>query len=296
MYCGHSTSIIFFGTDNFSLVTLQGLIDAGYEIAAVVTKPDSKSGRGQHLTASPVKVLAIKNNIRVWQPNNLKEIENDIKNLTPVTGVLASYGKIVPKSTIQLFTPGIINIHPSLLPKYRGPSPIESTIMNRDQVTGVSIMQLSSEMDAGPVYDQVTQVLSGTETAPELYQTLAKAGTTLLISILPSIIEGALEPTQQDEKRATYCRLIDKKDAWIDFKNLDSHDVEAKIRAQIEFPKSKINIFNSDIIITQAHVVNEKQTSLDIECRDGLFISIDELINPNGRKVSKKDFLNGYSK
>ncbi len=291
-----SKTIIFFGTDNFSLVPLQGLIDAGYKIAAVVTKPDSKSGRGQHLTASPVKILALKNNIPVWQPNNLKEIENDIKNLAPVTGVLASYGKIIPKSTIQLFTPGIINIHPSLLPKYRGPSPIESAIMNRDQVTGVSIMQLSSEMDAGPVYNQVTQALSGSETAPELYQTLAKAGTEQLISILPSIIEGTLEPTQQDDKLATYCSLINKKEAWIDFKSLDSVDVEAKIRAQIEFPKSKISIFDNDIIITKAHIETEQKNRLDIECRDGLFISIDELITPNGRKVSKKDFINGYSK
>ena len=292
----HNTSIIFFGTDNFSLIPLQGLIDAGYKIAAVVTKPDSKSGRGQHLTASVVKHLAVKHNIPVWQPKSLKEIEQDIQKLAPVTGILASYGKIIPESTIQLFTPGIINIHPSLLPKYRGPSPIESAILNRDKFTGVSIMQLSSEMDAGPIYNQITEPLQGTETATTLYQTLAEAGTAQLLSILPSIIEESLKPIPQDETIATYCKLLDKKDAWIDFENTDSADVEAKIRAQIDFPKSKVNIFGKDIVITKAHIEPEQKTRLDILCRDGLYISIDELITPNGRKVSKKDFLNGYSK
>lgn len=291
-----SKTIIFFGTDKFSLVPLQGLIDAGYKIAAVVTKPDSKSGRGQHLTASAVKRLAVKHNIPVWQPNSLKEIEQDIQRLAPVTGVLSSYGKIIPESTIQLFTPGIINIHPSLLPKYRGPSPIESAIINRDKVTGISIMQLSSKMDAGPIYDQIAEPLQGTETATTLYQTLAEAGKAQLLSILPSIVEGSLKPTPQDESLATYCNLLNKKDAWIDFANTNSAEAEAKIRAQIDFPKSKINIFDKDIIITKAHIEPEKKSPLDVMCRDGLYISIDELITPNGRKVSKIDFLNGYSK
>ena len=291
-----SKTIIFFGTDDFSLVPLKGLIDAGYKIAAVITKPDSKSGRGQHLTASVVKRLAVKNDIPVWQPNNLLEIEQDIQKLAPVTGILASYGKIVPESTIKLFDPGIINIHPSLLPNYRGPSPIESAIINRDKVTGVSIMQLSSEMDAGPVYDQISITLCGTETAPELYQTLAEAGTAQLQSILPSIIEGSLKPTPQNEEHATYCSLIKKSDAWIDFQSLNAADADARIRAQIEFPKSKINVCDKDIIITKSHIETEQHTPLDILCRDGLYISIDELITPNGRKVSKKDFLNGYLK
>lgn len=296
MYCGHNTSIVFFGTDNFSLVVLKGLLDAGYKIAAVVTKPDRKSGRGQKITAPVVKSFAQKHNIIVWQPNNLIEVEGELKKITPVTGILASYGKIIPASTIQLFTPGIINIHPSLLPKYRGPSPIESAILNRDNETGVSIMQLSSEMDAGPVYNQLSEPLYGTETSTTLYQTLAEAGTAQLLSILPSIINGSLTATKQDENLATYCQLLDKKDAWIDFQNTDSANVEARIRAQIIFPKSKTKIADQEIIITKVHIEKCQNSKLDIKCHDGLFISIDELITQNGRKMSKKDFLNGYLK
>ena len=157
-----SKTIIFFGTDNFSLIALQGLIDAKYKIAAVVTKPDSKSGRGQQLKFPSVKTLALKHNIAVWQPQKVSDIDDNIVALsTEVIGVLVSFGRIIPKSTIDLFSPGIINLHPSLLPKYRGSTPIESAIINGNKLTGVSIMQLVPAMDAGPVYEQINYQLSG---------------------------------------------------------------------------------------------------------------------------------------
>ena len=147
--------IVFFGTEDFSLYSLRALVEAGFNIVAVITKPDSRRGRSNKLIQPAVKQFASQHHIPVWQPKRLKDIISDIKNITPQpTGVLVSYGKIIPQTIIDLFQPGIINVHPSLLPKYRGPSPIESAIANRDKITGVTIMQLEQAMDAGPIYHQ----------------------------------------------------------------------------------------------------------------------------------------------
>lgn len=290
-----SKTIIFFGTDNFSLVALQGLIDSNYDIAAVVTKPDSKSGRGQKLKMPSVKILAEKHGIKVWQPNNVASINSDIVDLNKATiGVLVSYGRIIPQSTIDLFTPGIINVHPSLLPKYRGSTPIESAIANGDEQTGVSIMKLISDMDAGPVYEQVFYELSGKETSAELYDTLASIGTIKLIGILQNIIDGSIMPTAQNNSQATYCKLLDKSDSQLQPINLTANEAERKIRAHLNFPKTKFNLLGKDIIITKAHVSIQRQSPADILCKDGNYLSIDTLIAPSGRQMPSKDFLNGH--
>lgn len=289
-----SAKIIFFGTEDFSLTALTGLIEAGYTIAAVVTKPDSKKGRGQQLIAPAVKVLATRHNIPVWQPENLSDIANDIQALGQVTGVLVSYGKIVPQAIINLFTPGIINVHPSLLPKYRGPSPIESAIKNGDDVTGVSIMQLAARMDAGPVYTAKEHPLQGTETRPELYHALADIGTNLLLESLPAIIDGSLQPTPQNEEIASYCQLLEKRSANLDLTSMSASEAERTVRAHIGFPKSKLTIADHTIIITKAHASDHQKTPLDILCQDGAYLSVDELIAPSGRQMSSEAFLRGY--
>jgi len=291
-----SKTIVFFGTDDFSLVALQGLIDANYKIAAVVTKPDSKSGRGQQLKFPSVKKLALERNIPVWQPQKVSDINSNIAALkTDVIGILVSFGRIIPKSTIDLFNPGIINLHPSLLPNYRGSTPIESAIANGDKLTGVSIIQLVPAMDAGPVYVQTKHQLSGNETSPELYNTLAVAGTKILIDNLPSIINNSLQPTNQNDDTATYCNLLKKEDGLLTPDDVTAAQAEQLVRAYLTFPKTKINIFKKDIIITKAHVTKHKQTVADIICKDNNYLSIDTLIAPSGRKMSIKDFINGYS-
>jgi methionyl-tRNA formyltransferase len=290
-----SKKVIFFGTEDFSLVALQGLVEAGYSVAAVVTKPDSKRGRNQQLTQPAVKVYATAHNIPVWQPTKLSDISDDIKNLGDIAGVLVSYGKIVPENIINLFKPGIINVHPSLLPLYRGPSPIESAIMNGDLQTGVSIMQLTAKMDAGPVYTQTAYTLSGHESKLELYSQLASIGTRLLIESLPDILAGSLQPTAQDEDAATYCQLLQKDDSTLVPDNLTAGQAERKVRAHLGFPKTKVNILGNTVIITKAHISSESKTPLDIRCQDGAYLSIDELIAPSGRLMNAQAFLNGYA-
>lgn len=286
--------IVFFGTETFSLTALRGLIDAGYPVAAVVTKPDSKKGRGQHLTPPEVKVLAQQHDIPVWQPTKLTDIADNIRALGPTCGVLVSYGKIIPQSVIDLFVPGIINVHPSLLPLYRGPSPIESAIKHGDAVTGVSIMQLAARMDAGPVYAAQTHELDGTETQPGLYDAMAQVGTQLLLEILPAIINGSLQPIEQNEADASYCQLLRKQEAQLDFASLSATQAERLVRAHLSFPKSKVTVNGHEIIITKAHATNQQKTPLDIICQDGAFLSIDELVTPNGRRTDAAAFIRGY--
>ena len=290
-----SKKIVFFGTEDFSLTALKGLVEAGFPVVAVITKPDSKRGRDQKLTPPAVKIYASEHNIAVWQPDKLSSIVADIQNQGEVVGVLVSFGKIIPESIINLFNPGIINVHPSLLPLYRGPSPIESVIINGDQQTGVTIMQLSARMDAGPIYSQTVYPLSGSETKPQLYKALASAGTSLLLNQLPVILGELLQPIAQDENNATYCQLLDKKDAWLQPSLLSAVQAERLIRAHLGSPKTKINLLGYELIITKAHISTESKTPLDIQCQDGAYLAIDELVAPSGRTMTAQAFINGYS-
>lgn len=289
-----SKTIVFFGTEDFSVPSLQALIDSGYRVSAVVTKPDSKQGRGQRLTPPIIKTIAQNHDIKVLQPSNLIDIKDDLTNLGNATGVLVSYGKIVPKQIIDLFSPGIVNVHPSLLPKYRGPSPIESAILNGDDKTGVTIMKLSEKMDAGPIYSQKEIRLDQTETGPQLSNKLAEIGSQELVKILPIIIDGSLPPVPQIEEDASYCKLLQKSDSILDPDQYTAADAERRVRALLAFPKTKYVLNGYDVIITKAHVINTPSMPTDVRFKDGLYLSIDELIAPSGRTMSAQDFINGY--
>lgn len=288
------TPIVFFGTGDFSLTSLVGLVESSYNIAAVITKPDSKSGRGQKVIAPAVKTFAQRNNITVWQPEKVSHLTEDIRLLQEPIGVLASYGHIIPQSVIDLFHPGIINIHPSLLPKYRGSSPIESAILNGDSKTGVSVMQLSARMDAGPVYKVKEYMLNGSETKPELYRHLAQYGADLLLETLPSIMNGTLLPIPQNETDATYTARLSKADGIIDPSVLTAVEAERRVRAYLEFPKSRLAVGDFTIIPIKAHVSPTKESKLDVLCRDGKYLSIETLIAPSGRHMNAADFERGY--
>ncbi len=298
-----SKTIIFFGTDDFSAASLRALIAQGFSIGAVVTKPDSQKGRGRKLTKSIVKEIAEQHAIPVWQPLKVGDIAADIQALTadndeesarPI-GVLVSYGKIIPESIINLFNPGIVNVHPSLLPKYRGPSPIESAILHGDVETGVTIMQLSKAMDAGPIYTQITVALEGTETAPELETKLAELGAQQLTLALPAIMNGQALPTAQNDSEATYCQLLSKDNSLLNTDLLSAAQAERQVRAYLGFPKTKFIINEHQIVITKAYISNEHKNVLDIACADGQFLTVDELIGPSGKPMNAKAFLNGYT-
>ncbi len=290
-----SKTIIFFGTEDFSLISLRALVDAGFSIGAVVTKPDTRRGRGNKLTTPAIKDYALAHNIPVLQPTKLADIIPEIQKFDAPVGVLVSYGKIIPQSIIDLFTPGIINVHPSLLPLYRGPSPIESAIANRDGKTGISIMQLTREMDAGPVYRQVLYALDQTETGPELSDTLGMLGANILVQSLPAILDGSLAPEPQDDTQATYCQLLTRDMSHIDPQAMTPGEAEAHIRAYLAYPRSRMHINGNELIVTKAHVVMDTQSPLVIKFANGAYLSVDELVAPSGKTMSAEAYLRGHS-
>ena len=290
--------IVFFGTEDFSAVSLQKLIDEKFEIAGIITKPDSKKGRGQKLQSPKVKKIGEKFKIPVLQPQKMSEIVDFVKTFENPVGVLVSFGRIIPQEIIDLFTPAIVNVHPSLLPKYRGPSPIESAILNGDSKTGVSLMKLSKEMDAGDVYSQEEIELSKTETASDLYKTCGEIGAEMLVRDLPKIISGEIKGQKQDDSQAEYCQLLKKSDALLSQNEQTAEQAEQQIRAFEIFPKSKIKLGEHLIIVKSAKVVssNPENSPLTLKFAEGTFLKIERLITPNGKETAAKSFENGYLK
>lgn len=291
---GINQPIVFFGTEDFSLYSLSALVEAGYPVVAIVTKPDSRRGRGRQMVEPVVKIYATEHDIPVFQPTKLAEITDFVESLENPVGVLVSFGKIIPESIIKLFTPGIINVHPSLLPKYRGPSPIEAAIIGRDNETGISIMALTREMDAGPVYYQQTVALNQTETKTELYYKLGQLGAKLLVDKLPQILDGSLQPLPQNHSLASYCRILTKADSYLDPTTHSASELEAQVRSHLGYPKSRLTIGSLELIITAAHVTDMSSSPLDITCIDSQVLAIDRLIAPSGKEMPSTDFLRGY--
>lgn len=287
-----SKTILFFGTEEFSLASLKALIEAGFPIGAVITKPDSQKGRGRKVTPPSVKTLALEHGIDVWQPHKLSEITEKIAAFDNPIGVLVSFGKIVPQSIIDLFEPGIINVHPSLLPRYRGPSPIESAIKNGDSSTGISIMQLDAKMDAGPVYKQVEIPLNGDEMKPELYESLAERGAVELVTSLPLIINNVLQPLPQDDEKAVYCQLLSKDTTAITPTEYTAIEIERIIRAHLGYPKTRLPFYDENPIVTKARV-SDTANDYTIQCAEKSFLCIEELVAKSGKTITAQEYLRG---
>lgn len=290
-----SKKLVFFATDDFSLPSLHKLIASGYDIAAVITKPDAAAGRGRNLKSPAVKSLAKKAGIAVWQPSQVLEIGGKLKPLKLDYGVLVAYGKLIPPAVLELFKGGIINVHPSLLPKYRGPSPIEAAILNGDRQTGVSLMKLTEGMDEGPVYAQATVDIPLDLDRILLGGYLASVGADLLIRKLPAILDGSLLPQQQNSRLASYTKLLTKADGQLKWSE-PAPVIERKIRAYQGFPKPRAKIDGHQIVITKARLAESAADgALVMACRPG-FIEILELVAPSGRLISGADFSRGYQR
>lgn len=291
-----SSKLIFFGTEDFSSPSLEALIAAGHEIAAVVTKPDSTRGRGRRLASPLVKSIALEHDIPVFQPVRLSDIYPDLQALHADAAVLVSYGKIIPQRILDLFEPvGIINVHPSLLPRYRGPSPIESAILHGDEETGVSIMKLTAGMDEGPVFTQIRVPLSHNETKPTLYARLSRLGADELVRVLPDILNGSLEPVAQAADGISYSALLKKSDGILDPIAERAEVLERKIRAYLGYPKTSLTIEGTPVIVTAARAVETADArQLAVACADSTTLLIQELVGPSGKAMSGEAFRRGY--
>ena len=301
-----SKPLVFFGTDSFSTPALEALHAGGYAITAVVTKPDRPAGRGRALKTPAVKELADSLGLPVYQPEKLDGFLNTLKTFKATAAVAVSYGAIIPKEVIEAFPEGVINIHPSLLPKYRGASPIETTILNGDTETGVTLMRIDEGIDSGPIFTQAKISLSGNETKQELYELLSKLGAQLLIENLEAILDGQIKPKQQDLRLVSMSRLIKKEDGIIAWSK-PARQIEREIRAYAGWPGSHTTLFDHEVIITQATatetatkhkpgevLVTEKQ-ELAITCSPGILVI--ERLKPAGKnEMTGSAFIAGYRK
>lgn len=303
-----SKKIVFFGNERLisglehtDTPVLKGLIDQGYNIVAVISHhTESRSRKARPLE---VGVVAQEHNIPLYLPNKPTDIIDVLKSLNADAAVLVAYGRIIPQSIIDLFPAGIINIHPSLLPKYRGPTPIESAILNGDSQTGVSIMKLSAGMDNGPVYRQEIIQLADNEVKYELYQRITHLSASMLFECLPGILDGTLTPKIQDDSQATYSKILQKADGVIDW-NESAVTIERKIRAYQEWPGTRTVIGGIDLVIVSAHTDQKEDLEpgvIDLTQPHTLRIGtaggslyIDTL-KPIGKKeMPVKAFLAGY--
>jgi methionyl-tRNA formyltransferase len=297
--------VVFFGNERLATgvstnaPTLQALIDAGYDILAVVSHNEPTASRTQR--ALEVAEVAEKHSIPVLLPNKPAEIAEQLRQLKPDIGVLAAYGKIVPQSVIDIFPHGIINIHPSHLPKHRGPIPIESVILNGEAATAVSIMLLAKEMDAGPVYGRAEIELQGNETKQALADELLEIGGTMIVELLPGILDGSLVAVPQTDENASYDELITKADCLLDFSKPAAR-LEREVRAYLEWPKSRTTIGGKEVVITKAHVIDgvgepgtlwKEAKQFGFYTSDGILV-IDSLKPAGKGEMTAAAFLAGY--
>ena len=232
----NNTSILFFGTPAFAVPALEALIASDYSVVGVITNPDEPVGRKHIITPPPVKVLAQKHNIPIFQPEKLSSLIEEGVLPRAYLFVVAAYGKIIPKAILELPKFGTLNIHPSLLPRWRGASPIQAVILAGDADTGVTIMQIDEKMDHGAILSQETLHLGERKiTYPELHDELAEIGAKLLLETIPEYLDGLIVGTPQDHTKATYCKMLTKDDGHIDWGRL-AEEVERMVRGLNPWP------------------------------------------------------------
>ncbi|HSW85145.1 MAG TPA: methionyl-tRNA formyltransferase [Candidatus Saccharimonadales bacterium] len=302
-----SKKILFFGNERLatgvktSNPVLEALLANDYEIAAIVVA-QNEPARSRQSRQLEVAVVAEKHKIPLLAINNLDDVKTraQLAVFGAEAAVLVAYGKLVPTSLIEIFPGGIINLHPSLLPLHRGSTPIESAILDGDNQTGVALMQLAEEMDAGPVFIQASRQLSGQESKQELADQLTKLGADLIIKHLPAILDGRLVPKQQDESKATYDSHISKSDGNLDWTK-PAERLEREVRAFADWPRSRTSLSGKEIIVTKAHVaagngqpgtINVKNNQLSIYCGNGCLV-IDSLIPPGKTEMPTSAWLIG---
>lgn len=229
--------ILFLGTPTFAAIPLRALVNAGHEIVGVVTQPDRPAGRAKTPQAPPVKLAALELSLPVLQPPTLKDeaVVQQLRELQPDVGVVAAYGEILRKNVLDIPPLGYLNIHPSLLPLYRGPTPVAAALLAGDEITGVSVIRLVRAMDAGPIVAQATIELDRSARTGSLTDELFTIGAQLLTGVLPLYASGEIQPQPQDESQATYCKLLTKQDGRIDWA-LPALVIERAIRAYDPWP------------------------------------------------------------
>lgn len=291
--------VVFMGTPDFAVEPLKLLIEK-CNVVLVVTKPDAEVGRKKVLTPSPVKRIALENNIEVFTPDSIKKDYMSVIDAKPDIIITCAYGKIIPKELIDYPKYGCINIHASLLPKYRGAAPIQWALINGEEYTGVTLMYMDEFMDTGDIIDTVKYKIEEDDNIGTLHDKLSVLGTNLLDKNLEYLFSGNVKRIKQDETCATYAKMIERDMEELDF-NDTALNIYNKIRAFSPWPLTKTKIKDEEIKVVKAHFNQEKseigklyitKNTLGIGCSDGIIYL--DIIKPVGKsEMNIKSYLNG---
>jgi methionyl-tRNA formyltransferase len=297
--------IVFMGTPEAAVPSLRRLLKDGHEVVAVWTQPDKPAGRGKHLHQSPVKEFALEHRLTIHQPTKIKTVEARelFASQRADAAIVVAYGRILPPEFLDPYPYGCINVHFSLLPKYRGAAPVNWAIVNGEEETGVTTMRIVSELDAGPVLLQSSTQIGVEETAPELMNRLAETGAELLSETLERIDHIELKPQRTED--ATYAPMLTREDGLIDW-TTNAVAVERRVRGFQPWPNAHTTLNSRRLIIRQAEtevlqqmsdqpgrVVEAHGDRLVVACGAGTALRISDLQPEDSRRMSARDFLNG---
>ena len=300
--------IVFMGTPDFAVPSLEALLAAGHEVCGVFTQPDKPKNRGMKLLPPPVKVTAQSHGIPVFQPTQLRggSALEELRALAPELIVVAAYGRILPQEILDLPPKGCINVHSSLLPRYRGAAPINWAVVNGDKETGVTIMEVAPELDAGDILGQVSTPIDPEETVETVHNRLAGLGGELLVRVVEEIAAGTVRPIPQDPALVTYAPMLSRALSPIDW-NQGANAIHNKVRGLVPWPATSTDVFSKEpvkifsVAETGEHthkapgtVISARPEGIDVACGDGMVLRILELQAPGSRRMAAADYLRGH--
>ena len=296
--------IVFMGTPDFAVPSLQALINAGHDVCAVYTQPDKPQGRKQILTAPPVKTLALEHDIPVFQPNTLKNEDEQarLRELAPEVIIVVAYGKLLPKAVLDIPPHGCINVHGSLLPRWRGAAPIQWAVIAGDEMAGVTTMQMAEGLDTGDMLLTYETKVGEKETAGELFDRLAQSGAELLTQTLVKLDE--ITPRPQDDAQSCYAHMLDKQMAVIDWSK-SAHEIDCLIRGLNPWPIALTTLSGDRLKVFAAEKAagnGEPGTVLEADPKKGLTVAcgegalrLTEIQLVGGKRMKATDFLRGHA-
>ncbi|MGA2049094.1 MAG: methionyl-tRNA formyltransferase [Terracidiphilus sp.] len=300
--------LVFCGTPSFAVPTLEAIVAAGHEIALVVSQPDRPVGRTQQLTAPPVKQAALAAGLTVTQPEKIRnnsEFRAQLESISPEAIVVVAYGRIIPPWMLALPRFGCINLHGSLLPKYRGAAPIQWAVANGDAVTGNTTMLLEEGLDTGPILLQQSLEIGPDQTSVDLFELLARSGAPLVVETLAGLADGALRPRPQNHEGATFAPLLDREDGRMDFAARTAHELYNRWRGFQPWPGAFTTLDGKKLIVHRLAVVQSQispvepgQTRIEnqrifVGCAGNTWLEFLELQLEGKKRLSAPEFLRG---